>query len=249
MWHNGAAHVRLAGDGDDVPMLHAHYAIQLTISLGEAVSLRTSRKTRRRFAEGWLIGIDHPHLMESEGAAVTVLLDPMSSVGRRLSAVLGKAGALALSPKDCRRAGIEFRNCLARGWSFPDVHSAIQRMVDTLTADTEPLPPIDARVRAVLQAITANPGSNRSLRHFAALVGLSESRLAHLFRRETGIAMRQYRLGLRMKGAVELISQGMSMTRSAHQAGFADSAHFCRICRRMFGNAPSMLPDFVAATK
>jgi AraC-like DNA-binding protein len=34
---------------------------------------------------------------------------------------------------------------------------------------------------------------------------------------------------------------GSSWTEAAQQAGFADSAHLSRTCRRMFGIAPSML--------
>jgi AraC-like DNA-binding protein len=34
---------------------------------------------------------------------------------------------------------------------------------------------------------------------------------------------------------------GDSWTTAAQNAGFADSAHFSRTCRRMFGIAPAML--------
>jgi len=34
---------------------------------------------------------------------------------------------------------------------------------------------------------------------------------------------------------------GPSWTAAAQDAGFADSAHFSRTCRRMFGIAPAML--------
>ncbi len=85
---------------------------------------------------------------------------------------------------------------------------------------------------------------NASLPDLAAGVGISESRLAHLFRRDVGIPMRQYRLALRMQEAVKQIAEGRSLTEAAYAARFADSAHFCRICRRMFGVTPSHLPEF-----
>ena len=56
--------------------------------------------------------------------------------------------------------------------------------------------------------------------------------------------MRQYRLCLRAQEAIALIASGRSLTDSALMAGFADAAHFCRTCRRMFGTAPSDLPPF-----
>jgi len=74
-------------------------------------------------------------------------------------------------------------------------------------------------------------------------VSLSESHIAHLFRRDVGIPVRQYRLWARMRRALDHVGRGRSLTEAAHAAGFADSAHFCRICRRMFGSAPSRLPE------
>ena len=35
--------------------------------------------------------------------------------------------------------------------------------------------------------------------------------------------------------------QGHEVSTAAQEAGFADSAHFSRTCRRMFGIAPAML--------
>ncbi|MCE5310417.1 MAG: helix-turn-helix domain-containing protein [Acidobacteriales bacterium] len=58
------------------------------------------------------------------------------------------------------------------------------------------------------------------------------------------IPMCQYRLTLRMEQAAQEIAQGATLTQATCTAGFADPAHFCRICRRMFGSAPRQLPSF-----
>jgi AraC-like DNA-binding protein len=39
--------------------------------------------------------------------------------------------------------------------------------------------------------------------------------------------------------ATELVAAGASITDAAHGAGFADGAHLSRVCRRMFGIAPT----------
>lgn len=95
-----------------------------------------------------------------------------------------------------------------------------------------------------LKAMRSDPAGKSSLAELARLTQLSESRLAHLFRRDVGVPIRQYRLTLRMEEAVREIARGASLTRAAYAAGFADAAHFCRICRRMYGGAPSELPAF-----
>ncbi|WP_194820056.1 helix-turn-helix transcriptional regulator [Nocardia sp. XZ_19_385] len=80
-------------------------------------------------------------------------------------------------------------------------------------------------------------------RDLARAVHLSESRLAHVFSAELGLPVRPYIRWLRLQRAVELSATGQSLTAVAHGAGFSDSAHLNRVCRRMFGARPS---DFAA---
>jgi len=52
---------------------------------------------------------------------------------------------------------------------------------------------------------------------------------------QTGLSFRSYLLWLRITKALGIISEGRTLTEAAHVAGFADSAHFSRTFRRMFG--------------
>jgi AraC-like DNA-binding protein len=45
----------------------------------------------------------------------------------------------------------------------------------------------------------------------------------------------------RVESAIGAGMAGRSWTAAAQDAGFADSAHLSRTCRRMFGIAPAML--------
>jgi AraC-like DNA-binding protein len=74
-----------------------------------------------------------------------------------------------------------------------------------------------------------------SLEEAAAHVGLSSGRARHLFVESTGLPFRTYLLWLRLTKAVDLVSEGASLTDAAHGAGFADSSHLSRTFRRMFG--------------
>ncbi len=182
--------------------------------------------------------------MHSDGVAATIFLDPLFPSGRRLTARLAGAHVLPLTPNDCDTIRRELEGCWQRGWQLQDVHAAADRIVEFLAPGAMPADPLDPRVRAVIEDLMLDSSENTGLPELAAGVGLSESRLAHLFRRYVGIPMRQYRLSLRMMQAVTCISHGSSLTEAAHAAGFSDSAHFCRISRRMYGSAPSNLPDF-----
>jgi AraC-like DNA-binding protein len=80
-----------------------------------------------------------------------------------------------------------------------------------------------------------------SLADLAGLGGLSAGRLRHLFVEQTGLPFKTYVLWLRLMKALEVAAAGESLTNAAHAAGFADSAHFSRTFRRMFGIAPAGL--------
>ena len=76
----------------------------------------------------------------------------------------------------------------------------------------------------------------------AARVGLSRSRLAHLMTDAIGAPPRLWRLWLKLGAALgHALTTGASLTESAHVAGFSDSAHFTRTCRRLTGVRPAMM--------
>lgn len=70
-------------------------------------------------------------------------------------------------------------------------------------------------------------------------VGISVSRLTHVFSDEIGVPIRSYARWMRLVTAVEHLARGRSITEAAHDAGFADAPHFTRTFRSMFGLSPS----------
>lgn len=244
LWRGGAAHLRVCDDVRPGPDTHAHFAVQLTIGLHGEILLRRGHRDNAHLAPGWLIGSDRRHWMEFSGVGVSIFLDPLSTSGRRATAWLRGADAQDLTVPECDLVRRELEDCWACGWLPRDVCAATNRIVDRLAPALSADDPMDARVRTVIGELMRTADENVSLAELAARVRLSESRLAHLFRRDVGLPMRQYRLSLRMEQAVARLAQGNSLTEAAHMAGFSDSAHFCRVCRRMFGSAPSNLPNF-----
>jgi AraC-like DNA-binding protein len=71
---------------------------------------------------------------------------------------------------------------------------------------------------------------------------LSESRLQHLFRDQVGVPIRRYLLWHRYLTALSLLADGATVTRAAHAADFADSAHLARTAVRMNGFTPTKMP-------
>ncbi|MGY2905893.1 AraC-like DNA-binding protein [Bradyrhizobium sp. URHC0002] len=98
----------------------------------------------------------------------------------------------------------------------------------------------NARIAAALQHMRDEP-ARAHLTALAARAGLSPSRFLHLFKAETGVPLRRYRLWNRLGAAIRASAEGASLTEAAHAAGFASSAHFSSAFRDMFGMMPSDL--------
>ncbi len=99
----------------------------------------------------------------------------------------------------------------------------------------------DRRIAAALKRMRDEPHESHSLSELGKCAGLSASRFLHLFKAETGVPLRRYRLWSRMGTAVVACRDGGSLTEAAHAAGFASSAHFSTAFRDMFGMMPSEL--------
>lgn len=105
-------------------------------------------------------------------------------------------------------------------------------------------PEVRAAVRYVDDALDAVP----RLADAARRVGLSPTRLTHLFSAQVGMPFRRFVLWSRLRRAALAVKAGADLTEAAAEAGFADSAHFSRVFRATFGLAPStVLPHLEIA--
>lgn len=85
-------------------------------------------------------------------------------------------------------------------------------------------------------------GSHRSIGEMAESAGLRPWAFCKQFRRRHGLTPSQYRLRLKLRQALALAARGpRNWTTIAHAAGFADSAHLIRTCKRFLGCTPGDL--------
>jgi AraC-like DNA-binding protein len=95
----------------------------------------------------------------------------------------------------------------------------------------------DPRVAAVADALR-DPVVDR--RRLVARLGISPAHLRELFAKEVGLPMRTFQRWHRLLHAMAAMVR-CDATTAAHEAGFADLAHFSRTCREMFGDSPTGL--------
>ncbi len=96
--------------------------------------------------------------------------------------------------------------------------------------------PIDARISRAISAIEhLLPDGTIRLADICADSALSIGRFRHLFSSEIGMPFQRYILWCRLRAAFDELIAGSSITAASHAAGFADSAHFARTIKAMFG--------------
>lgn len=76
---------------------------------------------------------------------------------------------------------------------------------------------------------------NRSLDELARSVGVSYTRMSHLFTQSLGISLRNYQLWLKIHNALNMLYSGTTLTEIARTNGFADLAHLSRVSRQALG--------------
>src|SRR5687768_6566869 len=100
-------------------------------------------------------------------------------------------------------------------------------------------PPMDARVTWSIAEMKRRIAEPIRVADLARGARLSESRFAHLFRRETGVAPAEFLHALRMCNARTLLERTFLTVKEVRAlVGCNDGSHFARDFRRFHGMAP-----------
>jgi transcriptional regulator GlxA family with amidase domain len=99
---------------------------------------------------------------------------------------------------------------------------------------------MDARILTIIALIRAEPVPCLKVTELAALVGLSRSRLALLFKKHTGETLKNRLRRLRLQKAKSLLADYRSSIKEvAAQSGYSSAAHFTHDFRKAFDLSPS----------
>ena len=98
----------------------------------------------------------------------------------------------------------------------------------------------DQRIRRAMDYLDRNLSRKIALADIAAAVGLSTSRLSHLFREQSGQTPQQHLEGLRMQRAAELLRRtGFSIKQISDAVGFDNQFYFSQRFKARSGQSPS----------
>ncbi len=91
--------------------------------------------------------------------------------------------------------------------------------------------------------IARDPAADLSVSEIAAKVHVSPRHLSRLFRNEAGVGILDYRRGLRVELARQLIAMGQSVERAATGAGFASARDLRRVWKQHTKGSPRCSGD------
>lgn len=125
-----------------------------------------------------------------------------------------------------------------------ELMQAIASDSDLSRADANVTTTVRGRVQRARASIAVRPETNHRLEAVAAAAACSPFHLARLFKRQTGITIRGYRLRPRLATALDHLADGATdLTGLAVRAGFSDHSHMSASFQRTFGSTPSALRE------
>lgn len=130
---------------------------------------------------------------------------------------------------------------LAGKLSCAEVDAAFRAVVEVITGAVPVVRQLDPRVLAAFDAIDELPLDQIS--GLAKRLGLSASRLRHLFQEEIGCSVTHYARWIAVWKAARLWKQGTPFTELAREVGFYDLAHLDHAFIETFGVNPSTVID------
>lgn len=222
-----AAFVGAAGDNQ----LHRHYATQWVIA--ERVPVQVMGEDGVVARGGVILcpaGVSH-RLVTTAPEVGLLYAEPTFGLGRLASyttiQVLEKSANVMLFQR------------LTAAVATQDA-DALHALIETFTGPLRLRATETTRIRSLMESPLMHP-LPPPLAVAARHAGCSPSRFSHQFSTEMGIAYRAFVKWRKLLAAIGAISQGQDFTTAAHAGGFADSAHFSRTFKAMFGMAPSRL--------
>ena len=94
---------------------------------------------------------------------------------------------------------------------------------------------LDERILQILNDIDSFKHLGSRVSELADKYSYSESYLTHLFKNETGIALKSYLLMRQFEYVWREVMKGRSLTEASLDAGFYSPSHFSDVCRKLTG--------------
>lgn len=214
--------------------IHHHSAYQIVLSNDAPFTSTIGGHLYERI-HGFLIKPQVPHFCVAEGGSLNVLnIEPYSNVGLELSGRFD-------TQQDCIvfYSSTETNTFFETGKDSLDIYTILDALLSKL-----PAVQYDERVTKIVDYIKGNYfRQDITPQTFADIVFLSPSRLAALFKKQTGSSLTKYLLWTRLRQVVYLAlsDKDRSLTDIAYDTGFYDLPQLNKYMYEMLGMPPKAL--------
>ncbi|PQP81557.1 hypothetical protein C0Q44_17730 [Paenibacillus sp. PCH8] len=214
--------------------LHKHSFIQVTIALESHFEIEMQGQTV--CTEGIVLNSNVTHRLQGSGQPLVLLLiDSTSIMAAAFKRYLGQQAYVVFPPANIEIIAQYIKTQLPFTQNTESYLLFLEELMRLFNLDyTQPVMK-DARIKELIQWIKDCTDSYHSIRYYAKQLGLSNSRLSHLFKENTGISLSGYILLHKLQKASYLIFKGKSITDAAMAAGFDTPSHFANTSKRLLG--------------
>ncbi len=160
--------------------------------------------------------------------------------------------AIATLPRECCAVSVSplLRELLFRAATLPALYPLdgpearlVAVLLDELAAaqvENLRLPmPTDARLRRLVEMITAHPADGSTMKEWARRIGVGERTLSRLLVHETGMSFGRWRQQLHIILALQWLTRGASVQSVAIDLGYESASSFVTMFRKALGTSPA----------
>jgi AraC-like DNA-binding protein len=214
--------------------IHHHSAYQIVLS-NDMPFHSTISGTLYEHIHGFLIKPHVRHFCVAEKGTLNVLnIEPYSNIGLELAGRFKENQEYIVfdSPSETNSF-----------FQVPEDSLDAGKVVDAMLSRL-PSPDYDERITKIVEYIKSNYSEQNIIpKTFADIVFLSPSRLASLFKKQTGSSLTKYLLWTRLRQAIYLTlsDKDRSLTDIAYDTGFYDLPQLNKYMYEMFGMPPKAL--------
>lgn len=114
-------------------------------------------------------------------------------------------------------------------------HEMYRRFFELLQIDRQSKPVMDGRIVELLAKIKGCRNAEHHMAEMARELFLSQSRLSHLFKKETGMSLSSYLVLHKLEKAMLHVFTNKNITEAAMLSGFDSPSHLAAVCKKTLG--------------
>ena len=219
---------------------HKHYALQISVSVKSNMTL-TLKGENEILGKSFFVNSKIEHKLISESNQLTILINPLSSIGHQFHLQFGKWNFTLLNENLSDKLIETLNKFETSEIDFEKLCELISQVLSKYQCTCESENHLDEqRIINAIKYMDANFEKVLSLEEVAEKCFLSPTRFLHLFKEKTNLTFRRYQLWNKLIKSLPFLIKN-SITETAYTFGFSDNSHYTRTFKETFGVTPKFV--------